>query len=206
MKKMTISEIKKSSNEEIRKFLPIINMMERILNEFAPLLNGEDVFTIDTEISLGHGDRTDDYTSYRYICLDYFRGTVRLDYFDDNFLIENHLEWESLEDAAMDAARHHIYNELDCINNIIYIDRRYIFIIKDSRLVYNGYKNKNDIPLNLLLSADTVIEGVMTEEEWINYSSALSEYLSSKEDKYKDIIDFYESKNSMIKYKVKEDS
>ena len=71
-------------------------------------------------------------------------------------------------------------------------------------MVYNGYKK--DIPLHLILSADSVIEGVMTEEEWINYSSALSEYLSSKEDKYKEIIDFYESKNSMIKYKIKEES
>ena len=71
-------------------------------------------------------------------------------------------------------------------------------------MVYNYYKK--DIPLHLILSADSVIEGVMTEEEWINYSSALSEYLSSKEDKYKEIIDFYESKNSMIKYKIKEES
>ena len=234
MKKViSVNEAKKKGNEGRWSYIiPIIKTMEEILNEFAPFGNGDDVITIIsddpienmdiigtdnvTEINIGWGG---DCTSInRYIYL-YDDGSVKLDWYDSTIQDGDIKEWECLQDAYIDACKHRIelnlydYHKYDnCEDEMIGIQKRYLFIIKNNEIIYDG--EKINTPIHLLFNADDVKECVMSSKEWSEYSSALSEYLSLKRqglldsygDKYKKIIDFYESKKSMIKYKVKEES
>ena len=231
--KLFVNEVKGKTNEGRWSFIiPIIKTMEQVLNEFAPFGNGDDVITIIsddpienmdiigtnnvTEINIGWGG---DCTSInRYIYL-YDDGSVKLDWYDSTIQYGDIKEWECLQDAAIDACKHRIEHNLydfhkydNCEDGMMGVQKRYIFIVKNNELVYD--EEKINVPIHLLFNADDVKECVFNHNDWSKYSSALSKYLSLKRqglldrygDKYKEIIDFYESKNSMIKYKIKEES
>lgn len=228
-KKLFVNDVMKKENE-VRWWyiIPIIKTMEEILNKFAPFGNGDDAVSIISdeaietmdviglnnvsEINLGWGG---DCTSInRYIYL-YDDGTVKLDW-DSTDGDGDLKEWECLQDAYFDACKHRIernlydyYGYYNCEDAIMGVEKRYIFIIKNDELIYGG--EKIDVPIHLLFNADDVKECVFNRKDYSKYVSALNEYLSLKRQGQKlldskKIIDFYESKKYMVKYKVKEES
>ena len=230
---INVNDVMKKENEGRWEYIiPIIKTMEEILNEFAPFGNGDDVVSIISdeaietmdviglnnvsEINLGWGGDCTSINRYNYL---YDAGTVKLDW--DDSTDGDLKEWECLQDAYIDACKHriernlHDYHKYDnCEDAIMGVEKRYIFIIKNDELIYDG--EKIDVPIHLLFNADDVKECVFNRKDYSKYVSALNEYLSLKRqgqklldsygDKYKKIIDFYESKKYMVKYKVKEES